>query len=171
MGYRISTIKNVPANLGCYYFLIGDYRNSTMANDLFRDGFNTLADRLGQNNAIIENTERGHLEWDLARALYQKVTQDTPLAEYLLQFESRVPGLLIMWKHPSVLTERDRIIHIPFQVLDESYNNSTELLLDLIAFAHQENEELMRKTKKNYKIIKGLSFSVSLGIFALNVEL
>ena len=51
--------------------MIGDYRNSSMVNDLFRDGFNIIADRIGKNNAIVQNTERGHFEWELAKALYK----------------------------------------------------------------------------------------------------
>ena len=171
MGYRISTINNLPENLGCYFFLVGDYRNSSMVNDLFREGFNIIADRLGQNNAVIQNTEKGHLEWDLAKALHDVVTSKSELADYIREFESRVPGLLIMWKHPKRLTNRDAIVHIPFQVLDETYTNSTELLLDLVSFAKNENENLISKIKAHHKIIKGLSYSLNLGVFAINIDL
>lgn len=171
MGYRISTINNLPENLGCYFFLVGDYRNSSMVNDLFRDGFNIIADRLGQNNAIVQSTDRGHLEWDLTKALHDVMMSESELADYILRFESRVPGLLIMWKHPKQLTDKDAIVHIPFQILDETYTNSTELLLDLVSFARKENSNLISKVKRNHKIINGFTFSINFGIFSINFDL
>lgn len=171
MGYRISTLTNIPTDLNCYFFLIGDYRNSSMVNDLFRDGFNIIADRIGKNNAIVQKTERSHLEWELAKALYNKLETNPTLGDYILQFESQIPGLLILWNHPNKLTEKDAIVHIPFQVLDSVYNNSTELLNDLVDFANKKSTRLTKKICTKHKIIKGLSFSINAGIFALNIEL
>ncbi len=171
MGYRISTIKNLPKDLNCYCFLVGDYRNSSMVNDLFRDGFRIVADRLGQDVAIIESTERGHMEWDLAKSLHDKLMKKSALSDYILQFESRNPGLLIMWKHPSKLTEKDALIHVPFAVLEDTYSNTTALLTDLVSFVNGKNTDFIEKIKSKYKIIKGLSFSINIGIFSLNIDL
>ena len=171
MGYRIGTIKNLPENLGCYFFLIGDYRNSSMVNDLFRDGFDIIADRIGLNNAVVEKTDTSHVEWELAKALHRKVEAKSVLSDCILEFESRIPGLLVSWNHPDKLTDKDAVVHIPFQVLDESYDNTTVLLCDLIDFANKKNLNLIDKIRAKHKVIKGLSFSVNLGIFALNFDL
>ena len=65
MGYRVSTIKNLPKTLGCYYFLVGDYRNRSLVNDLFREDFRVIADGLGENSAIVESTESRNMEYEL----------------------------------------------------------------------------------------------------------
>ncbi len=173
MGYKISTIKNIPAGLDCYYFLVGDYRNSTMVNDLFREGFDILAERVGQNNAIIANTNstNNYLEWSLVKALHDVAASGTEISKYIREFSVHIPGLLITRKHPNQLTEKDTIIHIPFQILENAYSNSTELLIDLVAFAKYENQDLIAKVKKHAKRVEGLSFSISLGFFAINIDL
>ena len=176
MGYRISTLKNLPPDLGCYYFLVGDYRNSSMVNDLFRDGFRIIADRLGENNAIIESTDRGleKYNWELATALSRNIHQRTKsdeLSSIILYFESRIPGLLIMWRHPSRLSIEDSFIHIPFQVLENVYTNSTELLTDLVSYAKGENINLITRIKSQHRFIKGFSVSLNMGIFAFNIDL
>lgn len=96
---------------------------------------------------------------------------ESKLADYILEFEPHAPGLFITWKHPKKLTSKDAIVHIPFQVLDETYRNSTELLYDLVSFAKEENTNLISKITAHHKIIKGLSFSLNLGVFAINIDL
>ena len=167
MGYRISTLKNLPSNFGCYYFLIGEYRNHSVINDLFREDFRIIADQLGETNAIIESTDNGDWEYELVSSLCNHPALFTKIPIY----ENRLPGLLIMWKHPSNLEKNDAVVYIPFKVLEDTYSNSSDLLWDLVFFAKGKNKDLIKKTKKKYKIIKGLSLSVNVGIFALNIDL
>ena len=170
MGYRISALKNLSENFGCYCFLLGDYRNRSMVNDLFRDDFRVVADRIGENAVIIEGTDKGHIEWDLAKALSHRLSERTQLSQYILEFESQIPGLLIMWCHPSKITEKDPIVHIPFQVLEETYSNSIELLTDLVSFVNKKDLKLVQKIEKKHQIIKGLNLSVNIGIICLNID-
>ena len=167
MGYRISTLKNLPPELGCYYFLIGDYRNRSTINDLFREDFNVIADNLGESGAIVEKTYDRNMEYELIKALCHHPV----LVENIDIYQIRMPGLLIMRKHPLELTKNDCVIYIPFQILESTYSNASELLWDLIAFAREENKNLIEKTKKKFPVIKGLSISVNMGIFALNIDL
>jgi len=152
-------------------FLVGDYRINGTINDLFRDGFNIIADRIGADNAIIQQAEKSHIEWEIIKALHQKMEEETELANYLSQFESRIPGLMIFWKHPTELTKEDAIIHIPFQAIENVYSSSNDVLIDLIDFAKKNNSNFIDKLKKKNDVIRGLSFSVNLGIFAINFEL
>lgn len=64
-----------------------------------------------------------------------------------------------------------KVVYIPFKVLEDAYFNSSDLLWDLVFFAKGKNKDLIKKTKKKYEIIKGLSLSVNVGIFALNIDL
>ncbi|MBQ7226121.1 MAG: hypothetical protein IJX02_05930 [Clostridia bacterium] len=167
MGYRISKIKNVPVGFNCYYFLIGNYRNHSIINDLFREDFRIIADELGEDNAIIESTYGGNLENELMQSLHKHYN----ILEQIGMYETRFPGLLIMWKHPSNLDEKDAIVYIPFQAFEKTYSNSSELLQDLVSYAKKENDNLIKRTKRKFKIIKSVGLSINLGILALNIEL
>lgn len=175
MGYRVSTIKGVPSSLNCYFFLIGDYRNSSMANDLFRNGFNQIADRLGKNGGIIQSSENSNIEKELYDILRECMINEKQFIKYIEMYDRREPVLLIIWKHPTKLTKEDSVVIISFLALDETYKNSSELLLDLIAFAKKENNNLINKLKAkekaNRKLVKGLSASLNLGIISFNKEL
>jgi len=55
--------------------------------------------------------------------------------------------------------------------VESTYNSSSELLWDLVSYAIGIDNSLIEKTKKKFPIIKGLSVSVNIGIFALNIDL
>lgn len=168
MGYRISSLNNLPSNLECYYFLIGDYSFDSTVNNLFRNSFRSLADALGENIAIIEKTNNGKLERDLLNTLYTNPN----LMETIEKWERNTPGLLIMWCHPSNLTDNESLVYIPFLTLADVYDtNVNALFADLVSYAKYENTNLIDKIKDKHRIIKGVSLSVNLGIFAINIDL
>ena len=126
MGYRISSLNNLPSNLECYYFLIGDYSFDSTVNNLFRNSFRSLADALGENIAIIEKTNNGKLERDLLNTLYTNPN----LMETIEKWERNTPGLLIMWCHPSDLTDNESLVYIPFLTLADVYDTNVNALFE-----------------------------------------
>lgn len=173
MGYRITTINNLPSTLHCYLFLTGDYSTSTMANDLLRDSFDHIADRLGEHGGIIQSTHNSRMDYELQEALHNCIMNEKAFGIYKKMYQKNEPALIITRKHPANLTKGDSVLIISLITLDKSYNNSSELLMDLLAYANNENNNLISKLKiKNKrKIIKGFSFSINLGVFAFNIEL
>lgn len=105
MGYWVSKLKNIPTSFDWYFFLVGDYRNHSFINDLFRDDFAVVSDRIGDKSAII--AQNNMLEEDLQRAL--KDIKNGKLGKMIRELEERSPGLLVMNKHPSMLTPAKRI--------------------------------------------------------------
>ena len=173
MGYDISALKNLPKHLDCYFFLIGDYRIKTRVNDLFREEFDKIASRLGDDAGIIRQTRRSKIEPELTEAICKHQFKGTDVSNFLDSVSSQYPGLLILKVHPDLLTERETIIHIPFTTLDEVYEDNEELLMALIGFA-KGNQALMRKiykwVQKTRKAISGLNVGISVGVFAVNYQ-
>ena len=83
MGYWVSKLKNIPTHFDWYFFLVGDFRNHSMINDLFRDDFSILADRIGEDSAIIAQNSK--IEYDLQMAL--KDIQGGALGEMIKNLE------------------------------------------------------------------------------------
>lgn len=96
MGYWVSKLKNIPNSFGWYFFLIGDYRNHNVINDLFRDDFNIIAERIGSDAAIIAQNRL--LENELQSVL--KNVGGGKLGELFRNMERHNPGLLIINKNP-----------------------------------------------------------------------
>ena len=173
MGYCISTLKNLPKHLDCYFFLIGDDRIQTFVNDFFRNEFDVIASRLGEDTGIIRQTRKSKVEDELNEAISKHQFKGTVVSDFLDSVSSQYPGLLILKNHPDNLTEEDIIIHIPFTTLNKVYGDKEELLVDLVGFA-EGNQELMRKISKwvqgKNKVIAGLSVGINAGVFAINYQ-
>lgn len=174
MGYTISSVKNLPTHLGYYFFLIGDSRIKTLVNDFFRDEFDVIASRLGEDAGIIRQTRRSGVEEELNEAIRKHQFKDAAMSAFLESVAFQHPGLLILKKHPNELTEKDTIIHIPFATLSKVYQDKEELLVDLVEFT-RGNNELMRKisewVRAQNKIISGrLSVGINVGVFAINYQ-
>jgi hypothetical protein len=177
MGYSISTLKNLPTCLNCYFFLIGDYGNSTVINNFFREDFAIIASRIGENAGIINQTRKSTLDEELTTALNNTINSQTDVCNFIKSVEGQYPGLLILDKHPSQLTEKDSIVYIPFSTLNAIYINTDDLLTDLVEYA-KGNKQLVEKSKKwskknKQKIFKNLSVSigVNIGIITINITL
>lgn len=63
VGYWISKLESLPNIFDWYFFLVGDYRNRGLINDVFKNDFSIIAERLSKNAAII--SENHLLEHDL----------------------------------------------------------------------------------------------------------
>lgn len=96
MGYWVSKLKNIPSSFDWYFFLVGDYRNHNIINDLFRDDFNIIAERIGSDAAIIAQNRL--LENELQSAL--KNVGGGELGKLFRNMERNNPGLLILNKNP-----------------------------------------------------------------------
>ena len=105
MGYWVSKLKSIPTHFNWYFFLVGDYRNHSLINDLFRDDFLVLSDRIGEDSAII--AQNSSLEADLQDAL--KDIKGGTLGHMINELEQRSPGLLVINKHPSMLSRYNRM--------------------------------------------------------------
>ena len=103
MGYWISDLKSLPCVFNWYFFLVGDYRTHSLINDLFRDDFYILAERIGQDAAIISQNDR--IEADLQE--YLKKVEQGKLGRILSNLERKRPGILILNKHPWELNHFD----------------------------------------------------------------
>lgn len=99
MGYWISKLQHLPTNFEWYFFLIGDYRSKSFVNDLFRDDFQIIADRLDEQSAIIARNRS--IEDSLQQSL--KDVERGKLGRMLHDLEDNSPGLLILNKHPHKL--------------------------------------------------------------------
>jgi len=171
MGYSITTLRNLPQHLGYYFFLIGDYRNESPMNDFFRNNFDQIADRLGEDAAIIKQTQKSKVEDELRAAILSRAFSSvTEISNLLDCFGFEYPGLLITKKHPSLLTQKDSMILIPFNTLEEVYKErSSDLLLDLVRLARGKND-LIKAVSKGRRIANKVKrgLGVNIGLFALN---
>lgn len=176
MGFRIGTLRALPTYFGCYFFLLGDYRQeSSQVSKMFNCDFNVIADRLGPDSAIIAQTINRQLENELIGAMTRRVIGNSELSSFFRTLECGDPGLLITKKHPDIITKDDTIIYLPFSTLDETYRHKVdELFGDLISFAKGENTNLIKKSSENRKVLRDLlsHFSVTLGygLVAINYQ-
>lgn len=96
MGYWISKLTSLPSTFNWYLFLIGDYRNHNIINDFFREDFCVIAERIGEDAAII--AQSSSLENDLQNSL--KDVECGKLGRLFRDLEQEAPGLLMLNKHP-----------------------------------------------------------------------
>lgn len=167
MGYWILKLESLPNIFDWYFFLVGDYRNHGLVNDVFKKDFNIIAERLGGNAAIISGNHL--LERDLQDCL--KDFERGKLGVFLRDLEKRNPGLLILNKHPTDLyhfsmsksgPEEDVpvIIYIPLEILEMAYTSGNALISDIVAFSKNQDDTLIRKTSEFGCIKDGISGSI-----------
>lgn len=167
MGYWISKLESLPNIFDWYFFLVGDYRNRGLINDVFKNDFSIIAERLSRNAAII--SENHLLEHDLQDSL--KDFEKGKLGVFLSDLEKRNPGLLILNKHPNDLyhfnmfkgeTEEEVpvIIYIPFEILEMAYASGNVLISDIVAFSKNHDDNLIKKTSEFGCINDSISRSV-----------
>lgn len=181
MGYWISKLESLPNIFDWYFFLVGDYRNRGLVNDVFKNDFSIIAERLGGNAAII--SENHLLERDLQDSL--KDFERGKLGVFLSDLEKRNPGLLILNKHPNDLyhfnmsksePEEDVpiIIYIPFEILEMAYTSGNVLISDIVAFSKNQDDTLIKKTSKFGRIRNSIDKSLlkrkEAGIVTINYE-
>lgn len=183
MGYWISDLKSLPSTFMWYLFLVGDYRTHSLINNLFRDDFSVLAERIGLDAAIISQNDR--IESDLQE--YLKKVEGGKLGKILNNLARKRPGILILNKHPwdlnhfdhfmkpsgkkksddwsipqrvdyitkvarhnrrelDKIQDDDVIIYIPFDILERVYASTNILISDIVDFAKNQNDNLLKKT-------------------------
>ena len=135
MGYILTTLNNLPQHLNCYFFLVGDYTIHDTINNFFRDDFWTIADRIGEDAAIIRQTNYSRVEDELQTAIQKHQFSGTKISSFLDDIVCRAPGLLISQTHPDNWSEDEKFWYFPFEVLSCNYNNTNVLLSDLVDFA------------------------------------
>lgn len=181
MGYWISKLESLPNIFDWYFFLVGDYRNRGLVNDVFKNDFSIIAERLDGNAAII--SENHLLERDLQDSL--KDFERGKLGVFLSDLEKRNPDLLILNKHPNDLyhfnmsksePEEDVpiIIYIPFEILEMAYTSGNVLISDIVAFSKNQDDTLIKKTSKFGRIRNSIDKSLlkrkEAGIVTINYE-
>lgn len=179
MGYWISKLESLPNIFDWYFFLVGDYRNHSLINNVFKDDFTIIAERLGGNAAIISQSNL--LECDLQDSL--KDIKSGELGAFLKDLEERRPGLLILNIHPKDLCHLDLfktgtrertpvIIYIPFEALEIAYTSGNDLIADIVAFSKDQHDNLIKKTSKLGHIRDSIDKSVlkrkKVGIVTIN---
>ena len=167
MGYWISKLESLPNIFDWYFFLVGDYRNNSLINNVFKDDFSIIAERLGRNAAII--SQNNLLERDLQYSL--KSSEKGELGAFFKDLEERKPGLLILNKHPRDLCHLDLlrtgtredapvIIYIPFEILEIAYTSGNVLIADIVAFAKDQHDNLIKSVSKFGRITDSIDKSV-----------
>ena len=179
MGYWISKLQSLPNIFDWYFFLVGDYRNHSLINNVFKDDFSIIAERLGGNAAII--SQNNLLECDLQDSL--KSIEKGELGAFFKDLEERKPGLLILNKHPRDLCHLDLlrtgtredapvIIYIPFEILEIAYTSGNALIADIVAFAKGQHDNLIKRVSKFGRIKDSIDKSVlkrkEIGIVTIN---
>jgi len=173
MGYILSTLKNLSKYLDYYFFLVGDYSNTTLINKFFSDDFDTIGNRLHETSGIIKKASNSKIEKELTEAIQRLPFRGTEISNFIDSIVSQCPGLLIIKKHPDDLTEKDKILHIPFSTLKGVYTDDTQALLDdLVNFSLGQNQlidKVVKWTKyEKRKILSGFSIGVNIGFIAIN---
>jgi hypothetical protein len=154
--------------------LIGDYRNEALINTFFNKEFSVIASRLGEDAGIIRQTLKSNVENELNEAIKKHQFNGTDVSNFFDTISHQYPGLLILKKHPDHLTEKDMIIHIPFQTLNKVYTDTEELLTDLVGFTYGRSQLIYKVNKwvrLAQKVISGFSVGLNIGFFAINYEL
>ena len=171
LGYQISTLKNIPSHFMWYFFLVGDFRNRAWINDFFNDDFAIIAERIGDKAAIVKQQNQ------LEQEFHDMISCATQLSDLLESLQRQEPGLLILNKHPNELRAwdlkpDDKVIYIPFSVLERAYTSPNELLTDIVSFAKNKDKALLRKTSRLGRTMRRIqpSVSLNLGIIALNFD-
>ena len=75
--------------------------------------------------------------------------------------------------HKCELSKNAKILYIPFQTLEKAYDNTNDLLFDIIDFCKGRNDVLIKKTARVGHLTNRIttSFSINLGIVAINFEI
>jgi len=181
MGYHLSQLKNLPVGFDWYFFVLGEVRNHSMINNFFREDFSIISEVIGSDSAIIAQSEK--LEDDFQSVLNDwyfsfehgsgEYSKKKELVSALEKLRTRSPGLIIMDKHPYEFDiDRDRFLYIPFIAIEKSYVSTNAILEDLVAFAKNENDNLVKKTvdKSFWRRIKP-SISLGIGVISINFSL
>jgi len=147
MGYWISKLKSLPSTFDWYLFLVGDYRNHNIINDFFRNDFCIIADRIGEDAAII--AQNNSLEDDLQKSL--KDVEHGELGIMFRNLEEKIPGLLILNKHPRKLYHFNEFMQNARENIPDNldYYQRQQYLID----AYNENRCKYDKLQKDDIII------------------
>lgn len=68
------------------------------------------------------------------------------------------------------LVEGASLVYIPFSILEKTYDDVNELLADIVAFAKDDDRNLIRNTSRIGGVMRHISASINLGIIAINID-
>lgn len=154
MGYRIRSLNNIVPDLDWYFFLVGDYRNQNVINNLFNQDFDVIADRIGRKSAIVKDFGRYELDQELIYWL--TINDQIKLANFIESNESRTPGLLIIDCHPKNIRDDSKVAYISFDILESTYKSTNELIKDIVDLSNRNGTALLKKTSFGRHVVKSL---------------
>jgi len=161
MGFIGKHLEKLDVRYGLYFFLLGDDRVSDHVSDFFRDRFELIAERIGENATIVKSYQGSLIPEELFEAIRLLDRSDGETVERIIRgVVEQSPALLILKKHPNCLTNTEEIIDcIPFTLLSDLYSNNINLLNALIDCAR--GGHLLKNAVDAWQPSSGVSFSLS----------
>jgi hypothetical protein len=147
MGYRISTIKNLPIipGINLYIFVLGNYEWSGGYREVIEKNFNKLAKNLGPHAAIVVGHDGINLANELITSLRDKLFHHKALERLAQEAESSGVALLLLGAHPKELKETDLILYAPISEIESKFNELDIFFNELCSFATNRNESFLKK--------------------------
>lgn len=168
MGYKTRSLKHISEKMEWYFFLLGDFSNKNVINDVFNHDFDIVARRLGIKAALIKDFGGGEIREELIEMLWKK--DQIKLASFILKQEKECPGLLIMNCYPKYLDDNSQIAYIPFEVLEKTYTSTNELIRDIVNLSENKNKDLIKKTSYERQVLKHISGHIGIGLGILSIN-
>jgi len=162
MGYEVSTIENLPNLSGYYFFIFGDYDCPCYRTEAaLYNRFSQIARRIGRHSAIVKMLDDEMLH-EFSSCFYDALWKVDVFQRLIM----REPSFLIMNKHPNKFTfsEDNVFVLVPFEVLDELYDNDYDFVRDVISLGANGDNTFLEKlhSLKKPGIIKRLGDSFML---------
>lgn len=155
MGYKISTIKNLPVipEIDLYVFVLGNYEWQGGYREIIERNFNRLAKNLGPKAAIVAGHNGINLSNELIQCLCNRLPDYKLLENLVHKTEHAGTSLLLLGAHPKELKETDLILYAPLSEIDIKFNGLEIFFDELCRFAIDKNESFLKKfEEKNTNI-------------------
>jgi len=155
MGYRISTIKNLPVipEINLYVFVLGNYEWEGGYREIIEKNSNRLAKNLGPEAAIVVGHDGINLSNELIECLHNRLPDYKLLKNLIRKANRSGTSLLLLGAHPKELNEKDLILYAPLSEIDMKFNELEIFFDELCRFAIDKNESFLRKfEEKNNSI-------------------
>jgi len=147
MGYRISTIKNLPVipEINLYVFVLGNYEWQSGYRGIIEKNFNRLAKNLGPKAAIVVGHDGINLSNELIQCLHNRLLDYKLLEDLVRKADHSGTSLLLLGAAPKELKATDLILYAPLSEIDIKFNELEIFFNELCHFATDMDESFLRK--------------------------
>jgi hypothetical protein len=172
MGYRISTIANLPIipDMKLYVFVLGERCWEGGFSSIIEKNFAKLAKNLGRNAMLV----MAHEGIDLGHELIDAVKDRYNLKELIDKAEGGTGGILILGAHPDRIGNDDLILYSPFKSIEEKFSNTDQYFNELCDFATGKNLEFLdrfnEKTGQSLQVLDMIDLKPNFMGIGLNIN-